>query len=228
MNNLSKSFIFYKGQFMNKSRENYVTNFYGLKSPKSTMSATVKSKEKCKNIANLVQQGLKNSMISRLLKMTPNHVSNYIRLARRLQYLPSKENFNVQKHCSHITFYKLHFLRRLNFSIRECAMAMNISLQSVYNYFDRNIEDVGDETGIIFEVKKPINDDLFVGDILLIKTSNQNNTYELRYRKLNTLESLEDTTFAPIDINILKDTLIVVSAYPVYYVLSQNKMLCHP
>lgn len=213
---------------MNKSRENYVTNFYGLKTPNSTMSATVKSKEKCKNIANLVQQGLKNSMISRLLKMTPNHVSNYIRLARRLQYLPSKETFNVQKHCSQITFYKLHFLRRLGFSIRECAMAMNISLQSVYNYFDRNIEDVGDETGIIFEVKKPINDDLFAGDILLIKTSNQNNKYELRYRKLNTLESLEDTTFAPIDINILKDTLIVLSAYPVYYVLSQNKMLCHP
>lgn len=217
---------------MSKTNENYFENFYGLKSQKSPLSKTEKSKNKSKYISNLVMNGLRVGMISKLLRMSPNQVCNYIRLARHYEYLPNKETFNTRIYCSTIIYYKIQFLRKLGFTIRDCGIALGITNQSVLNYSARtDIPDIGDGIGIIFQVVKPtIDNQLCENDVILLRSFIENEKYILKYRKLNDLSSLEPGDFITIDIENLKDKLRIVAGYPMYYVLSQNNNLivCHP
>lgn len=217
---------------MANTNENYLENFYGLKSQKSTLSTTEKSKNKSKYIANLVLNGLRISMISKLLRMTPNQVCNYIRLARHYDFLPSKETFNTRIYCSTIIYYKIQFLRKLGFTIRDCGIALGITNQSVLNYLKRtDIPDIGDNIGIIFQVTQSITQlNLEKEDLILLKSFVVDNEYILKYRKLMDLSSSEPEEFIVINVEDIKDKLRIVAGYPMYYVLSQNNnlMACHP
>lgn len=216
---------------MDKVNENYFENFYGVKSQKSALSKTEKSKNKSKYIANLVLNGLRVGMISKLLRMTPNQVCNYIRLARHYDFLPQKDTFNVRLYCSTIIYYKICFLRKLGFTIRDCGIALGITNQSVLNYSARtDIPDIGDGIGIVFQVVKPtIDNQLYENDVILLKSFIENEKYILKYKKLNDLSSLEPGEFIIIDIENLIDKLRIVAGYPMYYVLSQqNNLTCHP
>ena len=86
------------------------TEVYEGKSAKSRKSASEKSKAKAKTISNLLMNGVKPSIISKMLKIGRNHISHYIRLGKELGYVPEQQQ--SYKHCQNMAWSKYVFLKK--------------------------------------------------------------------------------------------------------------------
>lgn len=202
-----------------------ITEVYESKSAKSRRSASEKSKQKAKIISNLLMNGIKPMIISKMLKISPNHISSYIRLGKELGFVPA--NQQSYKHCQNVAWAKYVFLKKFGLSNRTIANAIGVTDWSIYNMLDnKSLVYEQDPTGIIVCLKSSIQEEnLAVDDMLIIYACDD----EMAYMTMTDyLDTRVQKLLKKSKIELFHKKIQIISAYPIVYFFYANKNQVSP
>lgn len=193
---------------------------------------TDKSKKKAQYISNLLLAGINQKIIAKLLHTTKHSIANYQTLAQKLNYLPDKHIITPHEIVQNVHFQKLKLLEALNFSYKIIANNLFVSEKTLWLLRRSNRENVGDNTGIIFQLTKDIPEyNLCVDDTIIIKSFIENNEYVIRLKRINELADWESKEFVNCNPEFLINNLIIISAFPIlfnFYVMKNTYIHSNP
>lgn len=193
---------------------------------------TEKSKKKAQYIANLLLAGITQKNIAKLLNTTKHSVANYQTLAQKLNYLPDNTLIRPYTIVQNVHFQKLKLLEHLNFSWKTIANNLYLNEKTIWSLRHSNRENVGDNTGIIFQITKDIPEyNLCVDDTIIIKSFIENNEYVIRHKRINELADWESKEFVNCKPEELIGKLSIVSAFPIlfnFYIMKNTKIHSNP
>lgn len=193
---------------------------------------TEKSKKKAKYIANLLLAGINQKKIAKLLNTTKHSIANYQRIAQKLNYLPDNSEIKHYALVQDVHFQKLKLLEYLNFEWKTISNTLYISEKTIWVLRHSNRENVGDNSGIIFQLTKDIPEhNLCVNDTIIIKSFIDNNEYVIRHKRINELADWESKEFVNCKPEELIGKLSIISCYPIlfnFYVMKNTKIHSNP
>lgn len=201
------------------------TEVYESISSKSRKSASEKSKAKAKIVSNLLMNGVKPSIISKMLKIGRNHISHYIRLGKELGLVPEQQQ--SYRHCQNVAWSKYTFLKKFGLSNRVIANALGITDWSIYDMIDNpNLVYKQDPTGNIVVLTSSIpEENLSADDMLIIYACDD----EMAYMTMNDyLDTRVQKLLKKSTIALFHKKIQIISAYPIVYFFYANKNRVSP